>query len=139
MSASDRLGEVRRLNTMAYPSVATGNFGGGPRLTDLGHRSYSSPLGLTRTCTLSGTHTAWFESHAPLCETCLGVQPFCLFSFGLLLSSLLFLSISPPRAFNAPFFPLNKMLSQIRRIIISVKTSAISLYLNECEIYVYGL
>ncbi len=29
---SDRLGELRRLNTTAYPSVATGNRGGGPRL-----------------------------------------------------------------------------------------------------------
>lgn len=31
--AYDRLGELRRLNTVVDPSVATGNHGGGPRLT----------------------------------------------------------------------------------------------------------
>lgn len=107
MCASDRLGELRRLNTVAQPSVATRIRGGGPRLSVTRVTVPTAHHWDAHTCVTQP------ESKAPLCETHPEVQPFSLnvrrpssFCFG---------SPSPFKALNVFSFKWDFISYQTKR------------------------
>lgn len=111
MCASDRLGELRRLNTMAYPSVANANHGSGPRLTVTWVTVPTAHHWTWHTRARSHEHTG--STRTPLIWSHLS------FTYFLLL-----------------LFSLNLIVSLKRQSIVWVKTRTVSLTLNKCEIYV---
>lgn len=112
MCASDRLGELRRLNTMAYPSVANANHGSGPRLTVTWVTVPTAHHWTWHTRACSHEHTG--STRTPLIWSHLS------FTYFLLL-----------------LFSLNLIVSLKRQSIVWVKTRTVSLTLNKCEIYVW--